>query len=363
MTDQDVPISERRIMARAIVRWFAGHARPLPWRSERTPYRVWISEVMAQQTRLATVVPYFERFVARFPDARALAAAPVDDVLALWAGLGYYRRARQLHAAARRLVERFGGELPAAPDRLRELPGVGPYIAGAIASLAFNLPAPILDGNVARVLSRVFAVAGDPARNPTRRRLWRLAEELLPAAAPRAFNEGLMELGALVCRPAAPLCTQCPLRRRCRAYADGRVNDFPQRTRRTKPKTAALAAALIRDARGRVLLIRNPNDGLFGGMWTAPQFAPARGLSPAAKRAWLAASLRARFGVEIEVGRRAGAVRHQLSHLTLHVQVYECRLVKKKMPRLGHDRRWLDPDNSFRSLAMPTLTRKVLALR
>lgn len=238
------------------------------------------------------------------------------------------------------------------------MPGIGPYTAGAIASLAFDRPAPLLDGNVARVLSRLFAIEGDVRAPRTRRRLWRLAGELLPRAKPRAFNEGLMELGALICRPATPLCPRCPLRKSCRAFAEDRVGDFPRRGKAAASKTVALLAAVVRDARGRLLVVQNPREGLFGGMWTAPEFAAPRRLTAAQKKEWLAEQLRAQFGADFLVGRRR-TVRHDLSHRRLVVEAYDCSPAAKLR---GRRRRWLDPNADLSDVALPAYARKILGL-
>ena len=205
----------------ALLAWYRAHRRDLPWRRTRDPYAIWISEAMLQQTRVETVIPYWERFLARFPDVEALATADADDVIACWAGLGYYSRARNLHRAAQIVVERHAGRLPADVELLRELPGVGRYTAGAVASIAFDRPAPIVDGNVARVLARLFGIAADVRSRAVQERLWREAEELARGEDPGALNQALMELGAMVCTPRAPRCADCPWSRRCAAFAHG----------------------------------------------------------------------------------------------------------------------------------------------
>ena len=247
-------------LAGRLLSWFATARRDLPWRAEpRDPYRVWVSEVMLQQTRVDVVVPYYLRFVARFPTLRDLAAAPLDEVLALWSGLGYYARARNLHRAA----QACGGELPRTAVALRELPGFGPYTAAAVASLAFGEDVPLVDGNVARVFARLFAIRGD-----ARAQAWERAARLLPAGRGGAFNEALMELGATVCTPRAPECGRCPLAAGCR----GKKNParFPSPRRRpARPLVQWNALALTRKD-GAVLLTRRPADALFGGLWDLP---------------------------------------------------------------------------------------------
>jgi len=255
-------MSEQDLVER-LLSWFAHHKRDLPWRREpRDPYRVWLAEVMLQQTQVATVIPYYERWLARFPTLEALAAAPLDEVLKLWEGLGYYARARHLHAAARAIVNKYGGRIPQTLPALLALPGIGRYTAGAVASLAFNADAPVLDGNVKRVLSRVCGL-----RAPKDAALWRLAQALLPPGRAGAFNEALMDLGSLVCLPRAPRCALCPLRERCAAFASGDPEAFPSRATKRTPPHHRVLTALIVDPNGCVLLGQRPIGGLLGGLW------------------------------------------------------------------------------------------------
>lgn len=320
---------------------------------------------MAQQTRIETVVPYFERFVARFPSIPVLAAAPLDDVLALWSGLGYYGRARNLHRAADEITRRFDGELPRDPALLRELPGIGEYTAGAIASIAFGLPVPVLDGNVTRVLARAADLDADVTRAETRRWLWALAGALVPIDDPRSLNEGLMELGALVCAPAAPSCTDCPVAGLCEARVRGTVALRPRKGAKTAAPTVLLQVAVVQRPGGGVLLVQNPPSGLFGGLWVVPQHPrelPRRLLAPLDDRE-LARVLAESLGRTIVVGPSAGQVEHVLSHRRLLVDVHCCRTDETSMRPAGYAaQRWVDSDEELGDLGIPTLTRKVLAL-
>lgn len=241
----------------------------MPWRETRDPYAIWVSEIMLQQTRVETVRGYYTRWMARLPTVRTLAEAPMDDVLALWSGLGYYARARNLKAAAEQLTARDGGEVPRDPARLLALPGVGAYTAGAIASIAFGLPEPILDGNVARVLSRMFAIDAPAEAAATKAQLWSLARALVPADAPSEFNQAMMELGATLCTPRAPQCLVCPVAKSCRARAEGRQAELPRKRVRKEPPTV-VALALVARCKRRVLLGRRPPRGLWGGLWEPP---------------------------------------------------------------------------------------------
>jgi A/G-specific adenine glycosylase len=263
---------QERTIATAVVAHFAGARRDLPWRATRDPYAIWVSEIMLQQTRVQTVIPYWQKWMAKFPTVGALAAAPLDDVLAAWAGLGYYSRARNLWSGARAVVEQ-GGALPARASELRSVPGIGPYTAGAIASIAFGERAPLVDGNVARVLARVYAIGEDVKSTAGQRALWARAGELMAAlpasAAPGDLNQGLMELGATVCAPANPRCLACPLVQLCATRGD----ELPVMAARKRAHELPLLerAALWLEAGGEIVLARREPHGLFGGLWELPQ--------------------------------------------------------------------------------------------
>lgn len=244
---------------RALLAWYRKHRRELPWRSGSDAYAVWVSEVMLQQTQVRTVLPYFERWMRRFPDVRALAAASDEEVLRLWEGLGYYSRARRLLAGARAVVERHGGRVPGTTEELLALPGIGPYSAGAIASIAFGQRAPLVDGNVIRVLARHFGLRGDPARAPLKGELWRVAASLLPARGAGDFNQALMELGALVCTPHQPRCDVCPVRGTCAALAGGHVDELPETAPRARASSVHQLAA-VAERGDQVLVQRLPDD-------------------------------------------------------------------------------------------------------
>lgn len=270
-----------RRFASALLRWYRRHRRDLPWRRTRDPYAILVSETMLQQTQVATVVPYYQRFMRRFPTVRSLARAERDDVLRLWAGLGYYSRARHLHAAAGEIVARHRGRVPSSPAELRELPGVGPYTAGAVASIAFDQRAPVVDGNVARVLARLFAITGDIKAARASARLWSLAESLLPRAACGDFNQALMELGATVCTRSAPACHNCPVRRHCRALQRGWTDRIPRPARRSRSVLETHVVAAIRGPAGW-LFRRRPQRGMWGSLWELPS-AVSDGRSPVAQ--------------------------------------------------------------------------------
>jgi A/G-specific adenine glycosylase len=328
-------------IARALVRWFRRAHRDLPWRRTRDPYAVWVSEIMLQQTRVDVVVPYFERFLARFPAVGALAEAPLDDVLAQWAGLGYYRRARQLHAAAGAIVREHAGAVPADEPALRALPGIGRYTAGAIRSIAFGEPAPIVDGNVARVLSRLFALKGGPGDAAWEKRLWELAASLVPASDPSAFNQGLMELGATVCTPRAPRCPACPLARHCRAHALGRPETFPPPRPRPPVERVDLWALVARRARDEALwLAQKPAGEPNAGQWEFPLVEPSPSGPP-------------------DGARVLGAIRHAILARDYRIRAWAVSAAEAR--RRASSGAWIAPGRPG-ARAITTVTRKILAV-
>jgi A/G-specific adenine glycosylase len=257
----------------SLLAWFDRHGRKtLPWQIARSPYRVWISEIMLQQTQVATVIPYFQRFVARFPDVAALAAAPLDEVIALWAGLGYYARARNLHKAAQAVMDLHSGEFPADIEALQNLPGIGRSTAGAILSLGMGRRAPILDGNVKRVLCRSAGLEGWPGETRVDRELWRLSEQYTPTERVADYNQAMMDLGAMVCLKRAPVCVACPLCAACVARRDGLTDAIPApKPRREQPVRRCLMLVLL-NGRGEVWLEKRPPVGIWGGLTSLPEF-------------------------------------------------------------------------------------------
>jgi A/G-specific adenine glycosylase len=336
--------------AARLLDWYDREGRKdLPWHRPRTPYRVWLSEVMLQQTQVATVIPYFERFVARFPDATALAHAALDEVLALWTGLGYYARARNLHSAAQRIASEHGGELPADFEALVRLPGVGRSTAGAILAAAFDIRAPILDGNVKRVLARCHAVPGYPGTPRTERTLWSIAEAHTPTARVADYTQAIMDLGALVCRRARPDCARCPERDGCSAHASGRIAEFPEpRPKRALP-TRRARMFLLTDPAGRCLLERRPTTGLWGGLWTPPERDAETSLDAFLSELGCP-------GIE-PASEPLAPFRHSFTHFHLDIEPIRARLPAALPAIAGSDRfRWWSArDNEPIGLAAPAV--------
>jgi A/G-specific adenine glycosylase len=345
----------------AVLAWFDQHGRhDLPWQQDPSPYRVWISEIMLQQTQVAVVIPYFERFMARFPDLPRLAAADLDEVLRQWSGLGYYARARHLHAAACVIRDHHQGRFPTHLKVLQALPGIGRSTAGAILSLAFGLPEPILDGNVKRVLARAFTIPGWPGQSAVLARLWALAEDLLATIDPQplepgnrisAYNQALMDFGATLCMRSAPACGHCPLQSHCLAYATGSVRQYPApKPKGTKP-IRTTRWLLVRDPSGRLLLEQRPPTGLWGGLWIWPDLARDQNWE-----LWCWQHLGAKPQRVEKLARR----RHSFSHFALDIEPV---LIELDWPpsRIAEDGRWLWIDaQAAGELALPAPVRRLL---
>ena len=354
MSGISVTPQTRRALHRVLLAWFRRHARDLPWRRTNDPYAIWVSEIMLQQTQVKTVLPYYERFLGRFPDVRALGAAKLDDVLRAWAGLGYYSRARNLHAAARRIVREHGGKFPDTESAVRALPGVGRYTAGAILSIAFGKDVPVLDGNVMRVLARLFAIGVDPRSTKGQARFWDLAERLVPEGRAPSWNQALMELGALVCLPDNPACLLCPVLRLCRAHATGMIDRFPVRPpRRKAPVVEGICVIARRD--GRVLFVQRPERGLLGGLWEFPTAEIAKG----GRRPAVRALVENRLGLRGALGSSIGRVRHLFTHRDLRLTLYPFEVAGGRLRAGGYRaHRWIRLSEAKR-FPLSALTEKV----
>ncbi len=342
----------------ALIAWFEAHREDLPWRHTGDPYAVWVSEIMLQQTQVATVIPYFEQFMAQFPTVEALAAAPLDNVLKRWEGLGYYSRARNLHRAARMVVDQYGGNLPADIDDLKKLPGIGPYTAGAIGSLAFGLDVPIVDGNIIRVFTRLYNIDGDVTQPGTRRELWSLAGEIVPAGRAAAWNEGLMELGRRLCTPRNPDCDNCPLADHCEAHHLNLQYERPVRSARKAVPHLDVTAAVIRGGGEKVLIAQRREDAMLGGLWEFPGGKREKGES---LEECLRREIREELGIEIAVGAQLATINHAYTHFRITLYVFECRLIDGEPQAIDcADWAWVTLDEIDR-YAFPVTDQKIIA--
>lgn len=311
----------------ALLAWFGRTARPMPWRKSRDPYAIWISEIMLQQTQVQTVIPYFLRFLTRFPNVTSLAVAPLEEVLKLWAGLGYYRRAKQLHLAAKMIQSTHKGHFPREFSQILALPGIGRYTAGAVGSIAFGLRVPVLDGNVMRVFSRLLAFEEDIAQLAAQKKLWQMADQMLPECGVGDFNQALMELGATVCKPASPACNICPIHRWCRAYAENRVEAYPLKSARKKTTLVHQVCVVIGHGHAK-LVLKRPEGGLWSGLWEFPTFESSRrSVSSADVVRWVLENM----GLKVRVLGGAARVRHQLTHRTMCYQIFNARVVGRNI--------------------------------
>ncbi|MEM7193992.1 MAG: A/G-specific adenine glycosylase [Pseudomonadota bacterium] len=345
--------------AQKLLSWFANHGRHhLPWQIDRDPYKVWLSEIMLQQTQVATVIPYFERFLQRFPDIQSLADADTDDVMALWSGLGYYARARNLQKAARQIVDHHNGKFPQDIDDVTALSGIGQSTAGAILAFCFEQRHPILDGNVKRVLCRQRAVHGYPGETRIARQLWSVADQLTPAERVSDYTQAIMDLGATVCTRRKPLCIACPVADSCEALAAGEVDALPTPKSR-KPKPIHEWQMLVfRNHDGKILLQRRPPVGIWGGLWCPPvadhQDVGTDGFST---RQWA----RDQLGIEIRSERKLDSFTHAFSHFGISVSPVEVsRMCIKPAIRDGQDRIWIEP-NGLEDFGLPAPVRRFLS--
>ena len=347
---------------RALLKWFREDARDLPWRKTKDPYFIWLSEIILQQTRVDQGLPYYLRFTRAFPTVRDLADAPEGKVLKLWEGLGYYSRARNLHKAARLVCEEFGGVVPGDMDGLRLLPGVGRYTAGAIASIAFGLVEPVLDGNVIRVLCRLFRIDTPPRQAATLEELWSLAGKLLSETRPGDFNQAMMELGAMVCLPKTPSCASCPLGSHCRARKAGVQASLPIKAAKKPIPHHTIVAGVIRARRGggeKILIDRRPEAGLLGGLWEFPggKVEPGETLPDA-----LAREIREEVGLAVTVGEELCIVEHAYSHFRITLHAFACELANpRSRPRaIACDEvKWVAPA-ALKNYAFPKANHKIL---
>jgi A/G-specific adenine glycosylase len=351
----------KQAFRRRLLAWYRGNRRDLPWRRTIDPYAIWVSEIMLQQTQVSTVVPYYTRFLTAFPDVLTLSTAREEEVLKLWEGLGYYRRARQMHKAARIIVDQYGGVFPHELDAVRALPGIGRYTAAAIVSIAFDAPAAILEANTARLFARLLAFRGDTVAPAGRRVLWQLAEELLPDRGAGTFNQALMELGSLVCSPRAPQCQQCPVRPLCPTFQGGLQAAIP--APRAKPRIEAVReASVVVWRRGKVLVRRRGAAERWAGMWDFPRFPLTARRQPAIARE-LAANLERLVGIVAEPGKRITTIKHGVTRFRITLDCYTARYISAKRASSadGEELKWLAPAQ-LTAVPLSTSARKLSRL-
>ncbi|WP_152608151.1 A/G-specific adenine glycosylase [Halalkalibacter okhensis] len=334
-----------------LVNWFLENQRELPWRMSKDPYRVWVSEIMLQQTRVDTVIPYYNAFMREFPTLEALAEAEEDRILKAWEGLGYYSRVRNLQTAVREVVEQYEGRVPDTREEISSLKGVGPYTAGAVLSIAYGKPEPAVDGNVMRVLSRVLLVEEDIAKASTRKIFENILYDLVSKDDPSSFNQGLMELGALICTPTSPGCLLCPVREHCRAYDHGKQNDLPIKSKKKKQTAKQMAAVVLRNERGEVLIEKRPETGLLARLWQFPNVEVTDGRS-------VEEHFQASYDIEVVLDEPIQKVEHVFSHLIWNITVYEAQV--SGQPDGGQaTRKWI-PVKDIEKYAFPVSHQKII---
>ncbi|WP_066070002.1 A/G-specific adenine glycosylase [Neobacillus soli] len=307
-----------------LISWFIAEQRDLPWRKDQDPYKVWVSEIMLQQTRVDTVIPYFNRFIEWFPTIENLAEAEEDRVLKAWEGLGYYSRVRNLQSAVREVKEKYNGEVPNTPEEISGLKGVGPYTAGAILSIAYGLPEPAVDGNVMRVLSRILSIWEDIAKSSSRKVFEKAVRALISHEDPSAFNQALMELGALICTPTSPSCLLCPVRDHCHAFDEGVQNELPIKTKKNKTREVHLAAAILTNENGNILIHRRPATGLLANLWEFPNVEVYHPMQT--EREQMVELFNQSLELNINLEKIIGQLEHVFSHLVWNIKVFNGKL-------------------------------------
>ncbi|WP_146449400.1 A/G-specific adenine glycosylase [Bythopirellula polymerisocia] len=352
-TSPEVDSKWKQSFRRRLLAWYAKHERDLPWRKSQDPYRVWVSEVMLQQTQVETVKPYFQRFLKAFPTVKNLAAAEESQVLRLWEGLGYYRRARGLHAAAKQIVAEHGGQFPQDVVTMQSLPGIGRYTAGAIASIAFNQREPILEANTIRLLARLLAYPDDPTKSAGQRLLWATAEEILPSTNVSRFNQALMELGSLVCTPTQPKCEECPVSRHCGAYQNGLQDELPRAAAKLKFTDVHEAAVVVRK-NGQVIVRQCGTGERWAGLWDFPRFA-IESEGPLFVEEELIKKVCQQTGVTAKPGALLTTMKHGVTRYRITLDCYSAQFVSGRLKR---HTRWIRPAE-LADLPLSTTGRKL----
>ncbi len=329
-----------------LLAWYRKNARDLPWRHTRDPYKIWVSEIMLQQTQVQTVIPYYKRWLTRFPTLASLADAPLDEVMKYWAGLGYYRRVKMLHAAAKFVRQELAGKIPADPEGLLKIPGIGRYTAGAIASIAFQKPVPLVDGNVIRILTRLYAIKKDVGRTDTLKAIWDFAAGLVPDQHAGDFNQAMMELGAILCLPNNPACLVCPVSSECKARALGHPEKFPVKLQKEKLQKLNTAALILKNPRNEVLIGQQPHAARWGGLWMFPFGASLQEVA-------------GRFKIQQLPDAHCLEIKHGFTKYSIRLSVFEARLPAKSAQKLalpGH--RWT-PISRLDQFAFPSPHKKI----
>jgi len=342
-------VPQKRRIQNSLVRWFEKESRDLPWRKTQDPYAIWVSEIMLQQTQVATVIPYYQRFLKAFPTVHHIAITNLSNVLKVWEGLGYYSRARNLYRASQIVVNHFAGKIPDNLKDLLSLPGIGRSTAGAILSFAYNKEAPILDGNARRVLSRLFAISGSPKERKTEHLLWHISESLLPKGRSNSFNQALMDLGSMICTTKDPQCPKCPLRNLCKGAACGTPQRYPSKVAKRKIPHITAVSAVIQSG-GRVLLAQRPPRGLLGGLWEFPNW-KIEGKQRSRLR--LRNYIKKEIGVDVKVEESLGKFEQTFSHFKLTLYAYYCQATGN-----GKKGKWI-PIKNLEQLAMPRIYRRI----
>ncbi|MGM7683154.1 A/G-specific adenine glycosylase [Cytobacillus sp. Hm23] len=308
-----------------LLHWFDKEQRQLPWREDQNPYKVWVSEIMLQQTRVDTVIPYFQRFIDKFPTIEVLAEANEDEVLKAWEGLGYYSRVRNLHTAVKEVNEKYNGVVPNNPEEISKLKGIGPYTKGAILSIAYGIPEPAVDGNVMRVLARILSIWEDIAKTSTRKLFEEIIRDLISKENPSHFNQALMELGALICVPGKPACLLCPVREHCRAVAEGVQGDLPVKSKKKPPKRKSMVAVVLTTNDGKVLIHKRPKTGLLANLWEFPNCELFTDLGTAKEQ--IKAFVESEYKLNCKIGSQIATIEHVFTHLIWNITVYQGEII------------------------------------
>jgi A/G-specific adenine glycosylase len=352
---------QQRRFRKKLMDWYRANARDLPWRRSRDPYHIWVSEIMLQQTQVATVIPYYIRFLKRFPTIKSLAEASLDEVLPLWSGLGYYRRVRNLHMAAQLIVAHHGGLVPRDSGELLSLPGIGRYTAGAVLSLAYNLPHPVVDGNVVRVLCRVTAMTEDPRRAGSSKKIWRLAELLVAGQSPADFNQALMELGATICLSDRPQCRLCPVKGLCQGRLQGLADKIPFKRPPRRPERQLLMMVLAAGKGGRLLILKRDHPTLMTGLWEFPCIECAE--LAQGDLMGISSRFKSELGLRLAGLERIGQVRHAITYRRIQLQIFAARLIRgiPSALRSRNDARWMESSEQA-VFGMSSLSLKAIRL-